>query len=37
MNATDYAYGIAVVCWLGSLVQFAIVMASSSRRQWRAK
>jgi putative copper export protein len=37
MNVLDYAYGIACAVWIGSLVQFAIVMASSARRQWGAK
>lgn len=33
MTIIDYAYGIAVVCWLGSLAQFAIILGSSWRRQ----
>lgn len=33
MNVTDYAFGIAAACWLGSLAQFAIVLGSSWRRQ----
>jgi hypothetical protein len=37
MTATDYAYGIACAVWIGSIVQFAIVMISSARRQWGAK
>lgn len=37
MTAIDYAYGIAIACAIGSIVQFAIVMVSSARRQWGEK
>lgn len=35
MSLLDYAFGIAVVSWLGSMVQFAIVISSSVRRHLR--
>lgn len=37
MNAIDYAKAIAAAVWLGSFVQFAIVMVSSARREWGTK